>query len=134
MGDWGTVFPTGQRAFDAGALTASSTGTTVTASATANTKGSWAQLIASTTFATSWMVVCCGGNSGATSGLLDIGVGAAAAEYVVVPDLLFYPSLAGFGNWLGLPCTIGSGVRLSARFSNTTGSTTTTVSLVLVGS
>lgn len=97
-----------------GADTATSRGTSVT-SGGAHTKGSWTQLDASTAEDTNLLVVAIRmASSGAHSVLVDIGVGAAAAETVVIPNL----HVAGSGqdvNYFAIPVAIPAGSRISAR-------------------
>lgn len=73
-------------------------GTRATASASTNTKGSWSQVTASLPHdAYGFWLTMAGTATSATStdGLLDIGIGAADSEVVLVPDLL--------AGWLGTP-------------------------------
>lgn len=80
------------RATTYGAVTADSGGTQVDPGATAHTKGSWTQIVASLTNPIRYLVVCFGSrNNGvydnSANSLTDIGVGAAASEQVLVDDL-----------------------------------------------
>ena len=109
-----------------GAAAGTSGGTAIDSGATANTFGAWVQLTGSTT--DDIKALCCtsGGNNNTTpttgQGLLQIGVGAAAAE-VPVLELPFqmgttadnYGPLPPF--WL--PCSIPAGTRVAARFMST---------------
>lgn len=73
-------------------------GTRATGSATVNTKGAWAQVTASLPHdAYGFWLTMAGTAVSATSTdmLLDIGIGAAASEVVLVPDLL--------SGWIGTP-------------------------------
>ncbi len=76
-----------------GVSTATSQGTTATASGTANTKGAWAEVVASAAadyFGFLWSAQ--GNGSGALTSAacqFDIGIGAAGSEQVLVPDLCF---------------------------------------------
>ena len=72
-----------------------------------HTKGSWVELEAATEREVNGFFVFLFGmglSGSARRGLLDIGVGAAASEEVLVPDLLFSSS-PGFGE-LGCGCCI----------------------------
>jgi hypothetical protein len=105
----------------------------------ANTKNTtWTELIAATTFDALFVIVeVWASNSAATntSTLLDIGIGAAAAESVIIPDLLAgYAVTAGSttgGRHYMLPLRIPSGSRISARTASvrTTGSVYVTIKL-----
>jgi hypothetical protein len=102
------------------------TTTTVTAHATANTKGTWTEIIASTSAAATWVQVhvdstFVSGND--TSMLLDIGIGAAASETVLIPNIgCGFRGTAFTGNiynnsgsdWF-FPLSVAAGSRLSAR-------------------
>lgn len=106
-----------------GATAATSRGTSVDPGATINTKGAWTQLTAATTAPTQWLMLHIGnqGNTARTDALylVDIGIGAAAAEQVVVPNLMFMmddtadeptPSYIG-----PFPFSAPTGSRLSVR-------------------
>jgi hypothetical protein len=125
-------------------------GTSVSASGTANTKGSWTQLIASTTDAAFGIFVIL--NAVAEQELVrnilvDIGIGAAGSEVVLLPDLH-----AGFAAHLRtgtqvadtsvlspgcksafFPIFVPSGSRLAARAAASLASDTVDVHLILWG-
>lgn len=113
-------FPDGAlcNAVDYGSNLATSMGTAVTCSATANTKGSFAQLTASTTNDACFAIV-----SGAYTGtavnyfMIDIAVGAAASEKIILPNLVlaFWPGGNANGNTVSFPIQIPAGTRLSVR-------------------
>lgn len=114
-------------------------GTTVTAGGTAHTKGSWAELIASTGADAEGVyvkVVDVAASGVATSMLLDIGTGAAASETVLLPDLLV--GYAGEDQSMGrgyfFPVSIASGTRISARCQSVNASDTAIVGVWLVQS
>ncbi len=105
-------------AAEGGSLTASSTLDTVVCGA-AHTKGAWKQLIASTTMPVSELLIYTYGAVFTavtdTGALFDIGIGAAAAETVIVSNVQ-----CGFisGNAMlafRLPVKIASGTRISMR-------------------
>jgi hypothetical protein len=104
------------------------TGTvTLTASATAHTKGAWSTVIAATSSITTLLRF--GINSVNVSGadsatLLDIGVGAAGSETVIVPNLAIGGSAGSFYN---IPVEIPSGARISARIQGVRSSQTATI-------
>jgi len=118
MGDW--ALGGSQKAFNS-AVT-SSLGVTVTASASADTKGSYAELIASTESAASGLSVTLTSQSitaANTEGLLDIAVGSAGNEEVILAD--FHMSIdTADGNQaiviIPLPIAVPSGTRISARW------------------
>lgn len=94
-------------------------GTTVNPSATANTKGSWVQITASTTADITFLeVMACliNGSSGNLCFLTDIGVGASGSEVVLVPNL---STSVSSNNTTGIdiiiPLNIPAGTRISAR-------------------
>ena len=101
-------------------LTASARdGTTITASATIHTKGSWSVLIAATTREAYGIVVGIHGvqaSATATSQLVDIGFGPASSERVIIPNLDAgaAPTDTPPKQWI-IPIYIPSGARLVAR-------------------
>jgi len=109
-------------------------GTTVTANASVNTKGSYAQVVSSTDFDASGVIVFLGaGGSGANSYRVDIAVGASSSEQIIIPDLLYQQSSVGRELWaLYVPIAIPGGSRIAARCQSNNGSATVQVSLVLV--
>ena len=125
-----------------GAVTADSGGTSIDPGAVAHTKGAWTQLIASTATIYEWLLVAIGNqNNAARTGmdfLIDIGVGAAAAEVVTVADL--YGRVPGSGalrpfpDYYVIPVTIAAGSRIAARMqSSITDATDRTLDVVTYG-
>lgn len=109
-------------------------GVTVTPSASANTKGNYATLIASTSAATKLLGISIWVNAGGTttnSWLVDIAIGAAAAETVVVANLgasvcqQFGQEMIEFL----FPLDIPAGTRISARCQSNTATSPETVSV-----
>lgn len=109
-----------------GAAAASSALTNVTASGTVNTKGSWVQLVASTAFHSTAVGLQFKTPGTASNQLLDIGVGAASSETVLIPDVLVGMP-ANVGYWLWFPVGIPAGTRVAARVQSSTASMVTTV-------
>jgi hypothetical protein len=88
----------------------------VTSGAAATTKGAWTQQFASLSSTISWVYLSVLTNSSTLSPsvLVDVGVGAAGAEQVVVPNL----AVGGIGAILiGIPLRVNAGSRLSLRCS-----------------
>jgi hypothetical protein len=121
-----------------GANTATSQGTVVTPPGTLNTKGAWTTIAASTTAIHNALYLGMQAN-GATgmagSGvLLDIGIGAAASETVLVPDV-YLLGVTSERYSIRSPTTYGVdiplGSRLSARYARAAANNL--VDLVLVG-
>lgn len=111
---------------------ASTLATTVTASASANTKGTVVELTAATEFDASWMLVHLTGTSAIASYLVDILIGA-ATEQVIVPDLFCRP-LTAADSWppYTFPLFVPKGSRVSARVQASTGSSTVKVAVTLI--
>jgi len=114
-------------------------GTTVTASGTIHTKGSWTELIASTGADAEGIyvkVVGVASSNTATSMLLDIGTGGSGSETVLLPDLIV--GYAGDDQTMGrtyfLPVAIASGTRISARCQALIASDTAEVAIWLAQS
>ena len=116
------IFPTSsfvegaQRVEAIGEDTAISGGTQVVASATVHTKGAWAQLVASSLFAADGIAILVpvfGTLVGRA--LMDIGVGAASSEQVVIPNIYFEGVTTQRGSHYSFPIRIPAGSRVSAR-------------------
>ncbi len=107
-------------------LVTTAMGTTV-ASGAAYTKGSYASLVASTSYEWRgfWLFI---GGSGASAtrrdGVLDIALGAGGSEQVIVSNLLvgWRPTLTAGGMQLFLPIRVPKGVQVSARWACATAS------------
>jgi hypothetical protein len=93
----------------------------VTANATADTKGSWSEFIASTTNTTYWLSLQSLSNSNDQSFLVDIGVGAASSEVVVIENIPIWCN-GNKAESILIPLTIASGSRIAARCQCSTGS------------
>lgn len=105
---------------------ATSRGVAVDCGGTANTKGSWTEIIASTPVAIDALlcVIGCNGNVARTTQMnciYDIGVGGSGSEYVLIPDLhmVWDANSDGPINVIHGPmaCRLPSGTRLAARSS-----------------
>lgn len=131
MSDEGT--PTWMPAPSGGGGGATGTGATQTANAgtsvpyvdvvghaSAHTKGTWTELIASSSFDAETVIVTVGAQVGSngvdTSTLLDIGVGASSSETVLIPDL--FVGGAAMGATYEFPLAVASGTRVSARLQS----------------
>lgn len=129
----------GPQRFQYSATNAGSDGVTVTASATANTMGSWVELIASTSFdSTKVFVMLLDSFSTAVNSniLVDIGVGAAGSEAVVIPTLLgggAAPLNSGMGVQYMFKLAVPAGSRIAARAQAATASRTVLVNLGIQG-
>ena len=121
IGDW----------IDDTVATASSTVSqlTVTAGGSAHTKGSWTEIVASTSVDT----VCVSMNTTAAVGangidtrcLVDIGIGAAGAEVVVIPNIAVGNKSSSTSGWL-FPIFIPKGTRVAFRSQHAVASTANT--------
>ena len=106
-----------QRYESVGEDTSGSTGTAVVANSTINTKGSWVELIASTSFDYEEFILELMGRDGA-SVLVDIGIGAAASEVVIIPNIPVNLNGTGTGavaSIAPIPVKIPAGTRIAAR-------------------
>ena len=118
---------------------ASEFGTVVTAAGSANTKGSYSTLIASTAYDAYGIMIEFYNTavaSTATSQLTDIALGAASSERVVIPNL--FSGNAGTsigaqnaGNAFFFPLFIPAGSRISARMQSLIASDTVNVKVTL---
>ena len=121
MSDFG--YSTGATLFKTyGGVAASSLGTTITAPGSVNTKGAWAQIVASTDFPAVGIIVALQiePGSGDTQQLIDVGVGAAASEVVIVPNLLTNRCTSAEGaKWkVYIPVAIPAGTRVAMRYQS----------------
>lgn len=140
-GAWASPAPLG-RFLTMGADTTDSGGVAVDPGTSANTKGAYTTVYASTDFALKWLCVHCGHDAAANATanlhmLVDIAVGAAAAEQIVIPDFYnYFPTAvrASLSPPLCLPVGIPAGTRLSAR-AQASGATATErlFDVVLIG-
>jgi hypothetical protein len=115
-----------------GAVGSTSKGTVVTSGA-ANTKGSWVALSTSTPNDADGLIILIGSPSASVDYLVDIGVGAAASEIVIIANLTIGGKIpmtrTSYPLW---PISIPAGTRLSARCQDSTGSSTLSVHAMLV--
>lgn len=108
-------------------------GATLTASASANTKGSYTQLISSTAQSASWIEVTIKGATANSSVLIDIAVGAAGSEIVVIPNIVYITAATVQTRHfnVAVPCSVPAGSRIAARCQAITGSHTAIVAVRL---
>jgi hypothetical protein len=113
-------------------------GVTITANSSANTKGSWTQLIASTSANASLLTVLVGSvQIGATNTatLVDLAMGASGSEVAFASDIAVGGASGGGGGsraaaYFQIPLKIPSGTRISARIQSVvTGGKTAAVAL-----
>lgn len=121
-----------------GFVSGSTTGTTVTASASTNTKGSYAQLVASTTrdYIGLFGAFDTGGTTTAHHNLLDIAIGASGSEQVIIPNFPAVSSAQGLSanlfspeNIPFTPILIPAGTRIAARMQSNVASSAMHVTL-----
>lgn len=113
-----------------GADTTASRGTAVTASGSTNTKGSYTQLVASSSFDASAIKVSLAPATSHTGYLVDIAVGGAGSETVIATNLPIY-SRTGTVAVYDLPIHIPAGTRISARCQSATSAAVAHVSALL---
>lgn len=125
----------GQRVENAGASTAVSRGTTITAAATANTKGSYTQLVASTAFDASYILVMIDDHAAAVDYLIDIAIGAGGSEQVILSNLIATGGTGSlsYGMTYLFPINIPEGSRVTARCQASTLSSAVRISVLLFG-
>lgn len=120
----------GSRYETAGADTAASRGTTLTAAGAAHTKGAYVELAAATGFDASLVAVTLSPGTSHTPYLVDVAVGAAGSEQVIVPDLTLC-SRVGSAVVYEFPIHVPAGSRLSARCQCATAAATCFASVLL---
>jgi hypothetical protein len=120
-----------EQSFDSVGLAASATSITVTASATPHTKGSWTEIIASTSEQTtllSFIIRDVASTNVDTAMLIDVGVGASGSETAIIENVAVGGAV-GLGLGVGVllfqcPINIPSGSRISVRNQATIASDT----------
>ena len=101
-----------------GADTAASEGTDHTTGGSAHTKSSWAEIVASTGFEANWVIVQIIGTAAGHNGyLVDIGIGAASSETVLIANLPMVSRSYRSSRTFAIPVNVPSGSRLSIRAS-----------------
>lgn len=118
-----------------GSVLTNSSGTAVNPGTTANAKGAWVQLIASTVHDYKALILglsFSGGSSGTDSYLFDIGVGAAGSEQIVVPDFWAGCDNTAFVHNASpeFPVNVPAGSRIAVRCQCTTASSIAYVNLL----
>jgi hypothetical protein len=115
---------------EAGSTPGTSSGISITAGGSNNAKNTtFTTLIAATTYETNWLLITARETSivGLSSGyLIDIAVGAAAAEQILIPNLHVHQRDAAIWRghqWL-MPLRVPRGTRISARCQCSTGAGT----------
>lgn len=110
---------------------------TVTASGTAHTKGSWVELVSAANnvfdIGCIWLHSSANSASGTnTSQLCDIGLGAAASEAVIIPDILTGFDTLRASEGMRIPIFIPKGERIAARIQAAITSDTLGLQIALV--
>ncbi len=89
-------------------------------------KGSWAEVFASLDYNTYGVSICINSNNTSTASrntVLDVGIGAAASEVVLIPDLIAGNASgytqSGAGIWYYFPMFIPAGTRVAVRAQGT---------------
>jgi hypothetical protein len=125
-----------QRIENAGANAGNSGGTTLSAAGSANTKGSYSQLIATSSFPAVGILISFSRHNAGGSGfdyLVDIAIGAAASEHVIISNLVSSGGAEQGTYTYFFPCSIPAGSRISARIQSTTASVGTRINCLLLG-
>lgn len=112
-----------------GEVAGSSVGTTLTAAGSTNTKGSYTQLVASTGRDAHWLIIQGRSSLNGTSFLLDLAIGGAGSEQIIVADLLMQGPRSGIT--ICLPVYVPGGSRLAARVQSNSASATMLCSVLL---
>lgn len=98
----------------------------------ANTKGSWAVVSAATPWEAHGIYVGLTIKSAAADALVDIGLGTAANEFVLIPNLYWTGgSSSSYNKGFWIPVNIPAGVRLAVRAQSATASLTGLCSITL---
>lgn len=130
MGEWSAT--SGARLVTVGQAATTSTGTLATASATANTKGVWAQLVAATPVNASGIIVMLASPSAAGDYLIDVGLGAAGFESVLIGNILYCRRADITAAHFQFDIGLSANSRLVARVQSTSASATVAVAVALL--
>lgn len=128
--DAATLASTGQQASYGFSVAGATATTSVTAAGSTNTKGSYTQIVDICPFDTAGVFVQLRHNSADARLSLDLAIGGAGQESVVIPDL--WHERASFMSNIYLPWRILKGQRVAARCQSQTANTVTKLGLVLV--
>ena len=112
-------------------------GTVITGSASTNTKSSWVELVSSTTSISSGLIVYVRQVNGSILGsglMVDIGIGAAASEVVLIESLKINNGQQSGDSIYGwyFPISVSEGERLSARVQSNEASMNASVYIIQV--
>jgi len=120
-GGFGQIPHLGSKVTSNGTTISTTSGTTIDPGGTANTKGSWVQIVGSTAQETYWVILNSLFENSVASNCtwaVDIGVGGSGSEIVWYPDLLFEGSLSSdqmVPFLYGFPLTISRAQRIAVR-------------------
>ncbi len=114
--------------------TASSIGTEIAPSGTANTKGAWVEMITSTSFNYESITVYARKRD-ATNHILDVGIGSVGNEEVVASNIPFNAHRATeiSTRHIDLPLSIPAGTRVSFRCQSSAGDASTELNCMISG-
>lgn len=104
-----------------GFLENAATGTTVTASASTNTKGAYAELITSTAYDADGIMVALQTNNTVAGSLVDFAVGGAGSEQIVMANVIIGQT-ARLTTYVFIPISLPAGSRVAARCQSTVSS------------
>ena len=92
-------------------------GISLLSDASVDVKGAWIEQITAAARAANYLIVNIGSAVAAINFGIDIGIGEAASEVVLIPDIA-YRSENGGTHSIVYPCRIESGIRVAARVVN----------------
>jgi hypothetical protein len=137
-GGW-PILPEFSNANDQGTVLSVSSGTLVTSSSTAKTKGAYTQLVASTPYDAIGFLLIVNVTpitTGVSAITVDIAIGPSGSELNILTD--FYIPNVGIQEtndvMIYLPCLIPAGTRISSRVAGLQASKSATISLVMFDS
>lgn len=115
-----------------GDVAATSRGTVITSSGTANTKGAYTEFVASSEFDASGILIVTTRGIAGSLYLLDLAIGAASSEQVIVENVMYdFGTSAIEGQSLYIPIGIPQGSRIALRIQASTISATSEVVVTL---
>jgi hypothetical protein len=134
MADWGTVTAQGQAWEQGGSATGTSLASTVATNG-AHGKGTYVELVASTARdAEGFWLNIVGANNNGVNALVDVAIGAASSEVVIVSNLYVYATGVQIGDCIYLPVRIPAGSRVAARCQTNVSARSLLMQVLLAGS
>lgn len=100
-------------------------------SASANTKGSWTEIVAATAFDADQLIIGMAQAGNSLTHLVDIALGGSGSEEIIIPNIL-HGGHSRMMTWIPVPVSVPEGTRIAARVQSTSGSAQVQIRVVLI--